>query len=332
MLSPELTQSLASSWDFFIHLAIVLIPLFILGSFTVALFQEYLPPERVQRVLERYDGGTGNVVAASIGSVTTFCSCSTVPILAGLLRAGSPLGLAFSFLLASPLVNELAILLLAGLFGVKIAGLYVLITFSSAIILGMIIGRFDLDSHLKDTDLFGSNSQVVAADGGQITPTATSDAACGCNTTCSTNIGPVSKTHKQRIRIATRDTGSFFIDLLPYLVLGMTAGAIVHGFVPTDLISQYLGPNNPLAVPTAAVAGAPIYVSMSSMLPIAAALAEQGIPIGTVLAFVVGSAGVSIPNLILLNKLFDRTLLALYALTVVSIGVLVGVLFNFILI
>lgn len=332
MISPGLYESLTASWDFFVHLAIVLIPLFVLGSFSVALFQEYLPPERVQRVLERYDGGTGNVVAAGIGGLTTFCSCTTVPILAGLLQAGAPLGLAFSFLLASPIVNELAVLLLVGLFGVKIAALYVVITLSSAIVLGIVLGRFDLEQHLKDIDLFGTSGQPIATDGGQATVDSTSDASCNCDTSCDLSNPRTRQSHEQRIRIAARNTRSFFIDLFPYLILGMTAGAFVHGFVPTELISQYLGPNNPLAVPTAAVAGAPIYVSMSAMLPIAAALAEQGIPIGTVLAFVIGSAGVSIPNLILLNKLFNRKLLTLYAATVVSIGVLVGVFFNVILV
>lgn len=331
MISPGLNQSLAASWDFFIHLAVVLIPLFVLGSFSVALFQEYLPTERVQRILERHDGGSGNVVAAGIGSVTTFCSCSTVPILAGLLQAGAPLGIAFSFLLASPLVNELAVLLLIGLFGLEIAGLYVFITVSSAIILGIIIGRFDLESHVKSVELFAPNDLAVATDGGQLTASLTED-NCECTTTCNTtNPEPSRRSHRERIGTAARNTGTFFVDLLPYLVLGMIAGAAVHGFVPTELITRYLGPSNPLAVPTAAVAGAPIYVSMSAMLPIAAVFSEQGIPIGTVLAFVVGSAGVSIPNLIMLNKLFDRRLLAIYATTVVTIGVFVGFLFNAIL-
>jgi uncharacterized membrane protein YraQ (UPF0718 family) len=131
-----------------------------------------------------------------------------------------------------------------------------------------------------------------------------------------------------RVKRAAAGARSFFVDLFPYLLLGMTLGAAVHGFVPTALLHRVIGPENPFAVPLAAVAGAPIYMSMSAMLPVAASFAEQGIPVGTVLAFVVGSAGVSLPNLVLLNKLFDRTLLAVYALTVVTTGIVVGVAFN----
>jgi uncharacterized membrane protein YraQ (UPF0718 family) len=326
-MTGALAGDLAAAWDFFVHLAVVLVPLFVGGAFLVGLLQEYLPPERVEAILRRHDGGTGNVVAAGIGAITPFCSCSTVPVLAGLLGAGAPLGLAFSFLLASPLVNELAVLLLVGLFGIRVAAVYVAVTLLAAVVFGLVIGRVGLDDHLKDVDLLAPDSPQAATDGG--TPTGTGDAtggdcgSCGCATD-----RPASVSHRERIGRAATGAREFFVDLLPYLLLGMTLGALVHGFVPAELLRSVLGPDNPLAVPIAAVAGAPIYVSMSAMLPIAASFAEQGIPIGTVLAFVVGSAGVSIPNLVLLNKLFDRTLLAAYAATVVATGIGVGLLFN----
>lgn len=333
MLPPDITASLTTAWAFFVHLAVVLVPLFVLGSFLVALVKEYLPPERVESVLRRYDGGTGNVVAAGFGAITPFCSCSTVPMLAGLLQAGAPLGLAFSFLLASPLVNEIAVLLLVGLFGIEIAAFYVVVTLFSAIVLGIVLGRFGLEDHLKDVDLFAPDGQSVVTDGGQAASCCSNQRReSECETTCSPSESLERREpHRIRIRRAATGTGAFFKDLIPYLLLGMTVGALIHGFVPASLLGQYLGPANPFAVPIAAVAGAPIYVSMSAMLPIAASLAGQGIPTGTVLAFVVGSAGVSLPNLVLLNKLFDRTLLAIYASAVVTVGVVVGVLFNFIL-
>lgn len=148
---------------------------------------------------------------------------------------------------------------------------------------------------------------------------------------CSTqqaSTNPRVPSHATRFRSAARDAWAFFLDTVPYLLLGMTVGALVHGVVPLAWIETLLGPTNPLAVVVAALAGAPIYVGMSSMLPIAAALAEQGIPLGTVLAFVVGSAGVSLPNVILLNKLFDKTLLTVYVATVVAVGIAIGTLFN----
>lgn len=341
MLSPEVVAALGDTWAFFLHLTVVLVPLFLLGSFLVALTREYLPPERVERVLQRYEGGVGNVVAAGFGAVTPFCSCSTVPMLAGLLQARAPLGIAFSFLLASPLVNELAVLLLVGLFGVEVAVYYVAVTLVSAVVLGAVLGRLGLESHLKDVDLFARDDRAVATDGGQCV---TVDGACvpastvdGGGGDCGCGCGPVrvegsGDSHLARVRRAALGTGTFFRDLVPYLLLGLVTGSLIHGVVPASLLEGYLGSSNPFAVPLAAVAGAPIYVSMSAMLPIAASLTEQGVPIGTVLAFVVGSAGVSVPNLVLLNKLFDRTLLAVYAAAVVTVGVVLGVLFNAVLV
>jgi len=318
MLSPGLSNALLDSWNYFLHLAVLLVPLFIGASFLVGLAQEYLPPEKVERKLRGHDEGTGNVAAAGLGAVTPFCSCSTVPVLAGLLQAGAPLGLAFSFLLASPLVNWIAVLLLLGLFGVEITVWYVVITLLAAIIGGIVIGRLGLSGYVKDVRIGDDRGQTVAVDGG-------ATACCAAGTTTPTT------TQRDHVRTAAHEAWSFFIDTLPYLVLGMTIGALIHGAIPVELLQAVLGPENPLAVPLAALAGAPVYISLSGMLPIAASLSEQGIAIGTVLAFVIGGAGVSIPNLVLLNKLFERRLLLVYAGTAVTMGVFVGVVFNFLI-
>ncbi|PSQ16304.1 permease [Halobacteriales archaeon QS_8_69_26] len=337
-MTGALEGGLLAAADYFVHLSLVLVPLFVGASFLVGLVGEYLPPDRIERTFRRYDAGTGNVVAAGVGAVTPFCSCSTVPVLAGLLGAGAPLGMAFSFLLASPLVNELAVVLLVGVFGLKVAALYVAVAFAAAVAGGLVVGRLGLEDHVKDGSVLGSDDRSVATDGG--TPGCESSAAgaagsdaCGGSTACGDGScgspEPVpDASHRARVRRAASEAREFFVDVLPYLLVGVTVGAIVHGFVPTALLHRVVGPENPLAVPIAAVVGAPMYVSMSAVLPVAATFADQGIPIGTVLAFVVGSAGVSLPNLVLLNKLFDRTLLAAYALTVVATGVTVGVVFN----
>lgn len=316
MLSPGVETALLDSWDYFLELALLLVPLFIGGSFLVGLAEEYLPPEKVERKLREYDEGSGNVVAAGFGAVTPFCSCSTVPALAGLLQAGAPLGLAFSFLLASPLVNEIAIVLLLGLFGLKLTIVYALSTFVAAVLGGIVIGRLGLADNVKDVDLISGTKQTVSTDGGT---TAGGGSPMPSRT----------KTHQEHLTTAARGAWSFFVDMLPYLLVGMAVGALIKGAVPISVIQAVLGPENPVAVPLAALAGAPIYVSMSGMLPIAASLSDQGIPIGTVIAFVVGGAGVSIPNLVLLNKLFDRRLLLVYAGTVVAVGTTIGTLFNF---
>lgn len=318
MLPAGFESGLLDSWAYFVHLAIILVPLFLGASFLVGLAREYLPPEKIERTLRNYDEGTGNVAAAGLGAVTPFCSCSTVPVLAGLLQAGAPLGLAFSFLLASPLVNEIAVLLLLGLFGIEVTAWYVVITFGSAVVGGLVIGRLGLAEHVKDVRIGEDSERTVAVDGGTVAGSTDGQI-------------PTERTHRYHVEQAARDAWSFFVETLPYLLLGMAVGAVIHGVVPVGVLRSVLGPENPLAVPLAALAGAPIYVSLSGMLPIAAALSERGIAVGTVLAFVIGGAGVSIPNLVLLNKLFERRLLLIYAGTVVAIGTTVGIVFNLLL-
>jgi len=306
--------ALLDSGAYFLHLATVLVPLFVGASFLVGLVEEYLPPERVEAVLRERNRGSGNVAAAGLGAVTPFCSCSTVPILAGLLGAGAPLGLSFSFLLASPIVNEIAAVLLLGLFGVEITAIYLGSALVAAVVGGVVIDTFDLEHLVKDVRIT-TNDRTVATDGGT--------ASCSC----SAPSAQATKSHRERVETAAGGAWSFFRDAFPYLLLGMTLGALIHGAVPASWLQRVAG--NPLAVPLAALAGAPLYVSMAGMLGIAAPLVDQGVPIGTVVAFVVGGAGVSVPNLILLNKLFERKLLVVYAATVVTIGTMLGYGLNF---
>ncbi|PSQ56569.1 permease [Halobacteriales archaeon SW_8_68_21] len=326
MIPPGTEAALADSWDYFVHLAVVLTPLFIGASFLVGLAQEYLPPERVEEMLRARDHGSGNVLAAGLGAVTPFCSCSTVPVLAGLLGAGAPTGMAFSFLLASPIVNWIAVFLLFGLFGTGVTVAYVTTTLLAAIVAGLAVGTLDLDEYVKDVRITAGGREI-ATDGGTPASDASkaADAESGCSE-CGTTA--TNRTHRERVTAAGRGALSFFRDTLPYIAVGIAIGALIHGAVPAESLQRIAGPGNPLATPIAAIAGAPIYVSLSGMLPIAHSLTEAGIPIGTVIAFVIGGAGISIPNLILLNKLFERRLLAIYATTVVTIGITVGVLFN----
>ena len=324
MIPPGTEAALLDSWDYFLHLAMVLTPLFIGASFLVGLAQEYLPPERVEEMLRARDHGSGNVLAAGLGAVTPFCSCSTVPVLAGLLGAGAPTGMAFSFLLASPIVNWIAVFLLFGLFGTGVTVAYVTTALLAAIVAGLVIGTFELDGYIKDVRITAGGREI-ATDGGATPSDASGAADAGGCSECGTT---TNRTHKERVIAAGEGALSFFRDTLPYIAVGIAIGALIHGAVPAEFLQRIAGPGNPLATPMAALAGAPIYVSISGMLPIAHSLTEAGIPIGTVIAFVIGGAGISIPNLILLNKLFERRLLAIYATTVVTIGIAVGVLFN----
>jgi len=203
----------------------------------------------------------------------------------------------------------------SGLIQEEITIYSVIMTFVAAVAGGLVIGRLGLAEHVKDVRIVDETESAVATDGG------TADCCTGSAVTAN-------KTHRQHVETAAREAWSFFVDTLPYLILGMTLGALTHGVVPVDVLHAVLGSEDPLAVPLAALAGAPVYISLSGMLPIAASLSEQGIAIGTVLAFIVGGAGVSIPNLILLNKLFERRLLLVYAGTVVTTGIVVGVAFK----
>lgn len=307
-LSASVWVGLSGSVQYFVELAIWLVPLFLLASFLVGLVEEYVPPERLRELLERQSGPRGIVTAGVGGALTPFCSCASIPVVAGLLQAGAPLSIAMAFLVASPLINEIAILLLVGIFSLKIAVYYVAITFGALVVFGLIVGRFDVDTHVKV-------GPTIATDGGQSATGSTSE--------------PQPRSHWEHFFSAIDRASAFVREMSPYLVLGMVLGAILHSFVPADWIRVALGANNSLGVPIATVIGAPMYVSISAVLPIASSLADQGVPIGTVLAFVIGGAGVSIPNLVLLNKFFDKYLLSLYVLAVIAIGVLVGMVFNY---
>jgi uncharacterized membrane protein YraQ (UPF0718 family) len=307
----DIIWAVRDSARYFVELAVWLLPLFLIASFLVGIAEAYLPPERLQRLLRNQRGARGNVIAAAIGAVTPFCSCASIPVLAGLLQAGAPLGIALSFLIASPLINEVAIILLGGLFGWRVAAFYVGMTFVTVVAVGLIIDQLDLDAHVK----IEQTVPHPAPDGG------TPQEQC-------VDESMAARTHRDHLRTAGRKALTFCIDMAPYLLLGMVLGAALHGFVPTTWIQSILGPQNPAAVPVATVVGAPIYVSISAMLPLASSLADQGIPLGTVLAFVIGGAGVSIPNLIILANFFDRYLLSIYVLVVVAVGVIVGTIFN----
>lgn len=310
-MEGDILEAVSESVTYFVELAVWLIPLFLVASFLVGVVEEFLPPERLQELLRNQRGARGNVISTALGAVTPFCSCASIPVLAGLLQAGAPLGIAMSFLVASPLINEVALLLLGGLFGWRVAALYVGITFVAVVVLGLMVDMWDLDDHIK----IDRTATDPIADGGTSTEYET------CNSI-------VTRTRSEHLCSAGRRALSFSYEMSPYLLGGMVLGAVLHGFVPTIWIQAVLGSENPAAVPIATFIGAPIYLSISAMLPLASSLVDQGIPLGTVLAFVIGGAGVSIPNLIILAKFFDRYLLTVYVLVVVTVGIFVGTIFN----
>ena len=292
-------DNLATAMSFFIEIAVELIVLFIGITFLVGLIQEYVPDETIKKALGGRHRILGSFLGAGFGALTPFCSCSTIPLLLGMLNAGVPFASAMAFLFASPLLNPVIISLFIILLGWKITALYFSVTFLAAIVIGLMLDSLGFAAQVKS---------VAAVRG-----------CCDCEQ---------AEDAKSRVHRSARFAFSLFRQLVPYLLLGAGIGAFIHGFVPTELISSIAGSGNPFAVPVAAIIGVPIYIRAETMIPIGLALIEKGMSTGAVLALVIGGAGASIPELTLLSAIFKRKMLAAFVLTIITIAVAVGYLAN----
>ena len=287
-------DNLATAMSFFIEIAVELIVLFIGITFLVGLIQEYVPDETIKRALGGRHRILGSFLGAGFGALTPFCSCSTIPLLLGMLNAGVPFASAMAFLFASPLLNPVIVSLFILLMGWKITALYFAVTFLAAIVIGLMLDSLGFAAQVKS---------VAAVRG-----------CCDCEQ---------AEDAKSRVQRSARFAFSLFRQLVPYLLLGAGIGAFIHGFVPTELISSIAGSGNPFAVPVAAIIGVPIYIRAETMIPIGLALIEKGMGTGAVLALVIGGAGASIPELTLLSAIFKRKMLAAFVLTIITIAVAV---------
>ena len=292
-------NNLAVAANFFLEIAVELIVLFIGITFLVGLIQEYVPDETIKRALGGRHRILGSFLGAGFGALTPFCSCSTIPLLLGMLNAGVPFASAMAFLFASPLLNPVIVSLFIILLGWKITALYFAVTFLAAIVIGLMLDSLGFANQVKS---------VAAVRG-----------CCDCKP---------AEDAKSRVQRSARFAFSLFRQLVPYLLLGAGIGAFIHGFVPTELISSIAGAGNPFAVPVAAIIGVPIYIRAETMIPIGLALIEKGMSTGAVLALVIGGAGASIPELTLLSAIFKRKMLAAFVLTIIAIAVAVGYLAN----
>ena len=292
-------DNLATAMSFFIEIAVELIVLFIGITFLVGLIQEYVPDETIKRALGGRHRILGSFLGAGFGALTPFCSCSTIPLLLGMLNAGVPFASAMAFLFASPLLNPVIVSLFILLMGWKITALYFAVTFLAAIVIGLMLDSLGFAAQVKS---------VAAVRG-----------CCDCEQ---------AEDAKSRVQRSARFAFSLFRQLVPYLLLGAGIGAFIHGFVPTELISSIAGSGNPFAVPVAAIIGVPIYIRAETMIPIGLALIEKGMSTGAVLALVIGGAGASIPELTLLSAIFKKRMLAAFVLTIIAIAIVVGYLAN----
>jgi uncharacterized protein len=300
-LSPE--TRLGGALHFFIFDSLKIFFLLTVIIFAVAIIRSFFPPEKTKKILAHRREYVGNGAAALLGVVTPFCSCSAVPLFIGFVESGVPLGVTFSFLISSPMVNEVALILLYGLFGWKIAVLYLGTGLIVAMIAGLVIGRLKLESQVEDY------VWQIRVGEGVIEESSWS----------------------QRFGYARKYTMEILRKVWLYVVIGIGIGGFIHGYVPQDFLVRYAGPGNPLAVPMAVALGVPLYSNAAGVIPIVHALMAKGMSIGTVLAFMMAVTALSFPEMVILRKVLKVRLLAVFVaiMTVSIIGV--GYLFNLVL-
>ncbi len=310
LLSLDPASQLGSAVNFFIYDTIKILILLAVLIFAISFFRSYISPVKVRQIVRGRNEYIGNILAALLGIITPFCSCSAVPLFIGFVEAGIPLGVTFSFLISSPMVNEIAVILLLGLVGWEITALYIISGLIIAIVAGIIIGRLKLEGEVESY-VYDMVKQMEA--------------------TGSTVEGLEEMTLKERAQYGW----NYMVDLLkrivPYVIIAIGIGAIIHGYVPSDLLLQYAGPGNPLAVPIAVLIGVPLYSNAAGIIPLVAVFIQKGIPVGTALAFMMAVTALSFPEMIILRKVLKPKLLAIFiGILAVSI-IFIGYLFNYII-
>jgi len=300
-LQPE--THLSDALNFFIYDTIKIFILLSVIIFLVAIIRSYFPPERTRRILSRKKQYVGNGLAGLLGIVTPFCSCSAVPLFIGFVESGVPLGVTFSFLISSPMINEVALVLLLGLFGWKIALLYIGTGLLVSIIAGIAIGKLRMERYVQDYvyQLKAGNAEIAH------------------------------QNFKEKIGYARDYTKDLLKRIWPYVLVGVGVGGFIHGYVPSDFLLKYAGPGNPFAVPVAVLIGVPLYGNAAGTIPIVQALMGKGMPIGTVLAFMMAVTALSFPEAVILKNVLKIRLLLIFFGTVAAAIVGVGYLFNLIL-
>ncbi len=300
-LSPG--SHLGDALNFFVYDTLKIFFLLTVIIFVVAIIRSWFPPEKTKRILSHKREYVGNVIAALLGIVTPFCSCSAVPLFIGFVESGVPLGVTFSFLVSSPMVNEVALIMLWGMFGWKIALIYIGTGLMVAIVSGIIIGRLKMEKHVQDYvwQMQVGNSEIVE------------------------------QTWPERFAYAKEYTSGLLKKIWPYVVIGIGIGGFIHGYVPQDFLAKWAGRDNPFAVPIAVALGVPLYSNAAGVIPIVQALTAKGMAIGTVLAFMMAVTALSLPEAIILKNVLKTRLLVTFFGIVASAIVMVGYLFNAIL-
>jgi len=294
----------ASHWggsvQFFLYDVIKITILLCTLIFLISYIQSYFPPERSKKILGRFHGIWANIIGALLGTVTPFCSCSSIPLFIGFTSAGLPLGVTFSFLISSPMVDLGSLVLLMSIFGTKVAVVYVIMGLVIAVVGGTLIEKFRMERYVEE---FIKNASSVDID----SPTLT---------------------QKERLIYAKDQVVSTFKKVFPYILIGVGIGAVIHNWIPESWVQTVLGSNNPLGVVLATLIGVPMYADIFGTIPVAEALLGKGALLGTVLAFMMAVTTLSLPSLIMLKKAVKPKLLGLF-IGICTVGIiLVGYFFN----
>ena len=294
----EPSSALGQSLHFFVYDVLKIAFSILLVITIISFIRTYISPRRIREWLSRRAFGAGYIFAAMFGAISPFCSCSSIPLFIGFLEAGVPMGVAFAFLITSPLVNEILLVLMLGTFGLKMALVYAGFGILLGVVCGMVLQRTGLKNDIIRLDKPAEMMEMP-------------------------------QTLKGKLKFAFAETEWIFKKVFPFILIGVAVGAAIHGYVPTELITHYIRSDSPLAVPVAVIIGVPLYAGCSTLVPIIFAFTQKGIAIGTALAFMMAIAGLSFPEAVILKSVMRLRLLAVFFF-IVALGITaVGYLFNF---
>lgn len=300
LMGLDVAGRVGGSVHFFIYDVIKIVVLLCILIFIISYIQSFFPPERTKKILGRFHGLGANLIAALLGTVTPFCSCSSIPLFIGFTSAGLPLGVTFSFLISSPMVDLGSLVLLMSIFGAKVAIVYVVLGLVIAVAGGTLIEKMHLENQVEE---FIRNAKAIELPQEELTV-------------------------KDRLKYAWDQVTGTLKKVFPYILVGVGIGAVIHNWIPEDVIVKFLGNGNPFGVIIATIAGVPMYADIFGCIPIAEALLAKGAKLGVVLSFMMGVTTLSLPSMIMLKKAIKKKLLGVF-IAICTVGIIiVGYFFN----
>lgn len=300
-------NTLLETLRYFVLITVELIALFLLISALVEIILMYVPEEKIRKKLSGA-GIFGNIITAGFGALTPFCACSTIPMTVGFLNAGVPFGSAISFLIASPLLNPIILGMLGAMVGIKAMAAYFVIAFSCSVLFGLLLERIGAQRYVKNVRL----KPASCCAGGEV-------------------VDKRSLPFRGKVKAAFAGAWGSLRPIMGYLLIGVALGAGIYGYMPQDFVMKIAGPDNPFAIPVAAVLGIPLYIRAETAIPIGLVLMGKGMSIGAVIALIIGGAGMAIPEMTMLASIFKNRLVAMIVLVIFLTAVVSGYLFNILL-